>query len=145
MVNQMWMHHFGRGIVSTPSNFGHSGISPSHPELLDWLATEFVRSGWSLKHMHRLMTTTTAYRQSSRKNPEVLAVDPENAFLSRMTMRRMDAEQIYDSILKVTERLDPQRFGPPEEVEVKPNKEVLAKGSKASGEASIYCNVRLLQ
>jgi len=138
MVNQMWMRQFGRGIVSTPSNFGHSGMPPSHPELLDWLATEFVRSGWSMKHMHRLMMTTTAYRQSSRKNPEVLAIDPENALLSRMMMRRMDAEQIYDAILKVTERLDLQRFGPPEEVEVKPNKEVLAKGSERGFRRGIY-------
>jgi mono/diheme cytochrome c family protein len=138
MVNQMWMRHFGRGLVPTPSNFGRSGTPPSHPELLDWLATEFVRSGWSMKHMHRLMMTTTAYQQSSRKNPETLAVDPENSLLSRMTMRRLDAEQIYDSILKVTGRLYPRRFGPPEEVEVTPGKEVVAKGSEAGFRRGIY-------
>jgi hypothetical protein len=138
MVNQIWMHHFGRGLVPTPSNFGHSGMLPSHPELLDWLATEFVRSGWSVKQMHRLMMTSTAYRQSSRKTPEIVAIDPENVLLSRMTMRRLDAEQIYDSMLKVTGRLDPQRFGPPEEIEVKPNKEVVAKGSEAGFRRGIY-------
>jgi hypothetical protein len=138
LVNQMWMRHFGRGIVPTPSSFGHSGTPPSHPDLLDWLATELVRSGWSMKHMHRLMMTSTAYRQSSQKNAEILAIDPENALLSRMTMRRLDAEQIYDSILKVTGRLDARRFGPPEEVEVKPNKEVVAKGSEAGFRRGIY-------
>jgi mono/diheme cytochrome c family protein len=137
LVNQIWMRHFGRGLVPTPSNFGHSGMLPSHPELLDWLATEFA-GGWSMKHLHRLMMTSTAYRQSSGKSLEILAVDPENTLLSRMTMRRMDAEQIYDSILKVTERLDPQRFGPPAEVEVKPNKEVLAKGSERGFRRGIY-------
>jgi len=138
MVNQIWMQHFGRGLVPTPSNFGHSGMAPSHPELLDWLASEFVLSGWSVKHMHRLMMTSTAYRQSSRKNPEVLAIDPENVLLSRRTLRRLDAEQIYDSMLKVAGRLDPKRFGPPEEVEVKPNQEVVAKGSEVGFRRGIY-------
>ncbi len=138
MVNQIWMRHFGRGLVPTASNFGRSGTPPSHPELLDWLATEFARSGWSMKHMHRLIMTSSAYRQSSGKNLEILAIDPENTLLSRMTMRRLDAEQIYDSILKVAERLDSRRFGPPEEVEVKPNKEVVAKGSEAGFRRGIY-------
>jgi Protein of unknown function (DUF1553)/Protein of unknown function (DUF1549) len=138
MVNQIWMRHFGRGLVPTASNFGRSGMPPSHPELLDWLATEFVSRGWSMKHMHRLIMTSSAYRQSSGKKPEILAIDPENALLSRMTMRRLDAEQIYDSILKVTERLDAKRFGPPEEVEVKPTKEIVAKGSQAGFRRGIY-------
>jgi len=138
MVNQMWMRHFGRGLVATASNFGRSGMPPSHPELLDWLATEFVHSGWSIKHMHRLMMTSTAYLQSSRKNAEILAIDPENTLLSRMTMRRLDAEQIYDSILKITGRLNAKHFGPPEEVEVSPNKEVVAKGSEVGFRRGIY-------
>jgi hypothetical protein len=138
MVNQMWMRYFGRGLVATASNFGRSGMPPSHPELLDWLATEFVRSGWSIKHMHRLMMTSTAYRQSSGKNPDILAIDPENTLLSRMTMRRLDAEQIYDSILKITGRLNSKQFGPPEEVEVNPNKEVVAKGSEVGFRRGIY-------
>ncbi|MCY4534708.1 MAG: DUF1549 and DUF1553 domain-containing protein, partial [Bryobacterales bacterium] len=105
MVNRIWMRHFGRGIVASPDNFGRTGEPPSHPELLDWLATEFVRSGWSVKHMHRLTMTSAAYRQVSKKDGEALAADPDNVLLSRMAMRRMDAEQLYDSILMATNRL----------------------------------------
>ena len=78
MVNQMWMRHFGRGIVASVSYFGHSGVPPSHPELLDWLATEFVAKGWSMKAMHRLMMTSEAYRQASVVEDSKLAADPEN-------------------------------------------------------------------
>ncbi len=138
MVNQLWMRHFGRGLVASPSNFGRSGTPPSHPALLDWLATEFVASGWSLKHMHRLMVTSTAYRQASRKDPAATAADPGNVLLSRMPLRRMDAEQLYDSILKATGRWNPKRFGPPEPVEVKESKEVVAKGTESGFRRSIY-------
>ena len=69
MVNRLWLHHFGEGIVSTPENFGRTGAPPTHPELLDWLATEFVARGWSLKAMHRLIVTSAAYRQSCRDDP----------------------------------------------------------------------------
>ena len=138
MVNRMWMRHFGRGIVSTPDDFGRAGAPPSHPELLDWLATEFVRSGWSLKHMHRLMMTSTAYRQASRKAGPALGADPDNALLSRMSMRRMEAEQIYDSVVKVTGRLDPTRFGPPSDLEVKDTGESSAVGSLEGYRRSIY-------
>lgn len=132
------MRHFGRGIVASPDNFGRTGEPPSHPELLDWLATEFVRSGWSLKHMHRLMMTSTAYRQASRKDEEALAADPDNALLSRMTMRRMDAEQLYDSILVATSRLDPARFGPPADLELSDDGEYRAAGSTQGFRRSIY-------
>ena len=138
MVNRMWMRHFGRGIVASPDNFGRTGEPPSHPELLDWLATEFVRSGWSVKHMHRLMMTSTAYRQASRKDGEALAADPDNALLSRMTMRRMDAEQLYDSILVATSRLDPARFGPPADLELSDDGEYRATGSTQGFRRSIY-------
>ena len=138
MVNRMWMRHFGRGIVASPDNFGRTGELPSHPELLDWLATEFVRSGWSVKHMHRLMMTSTAYRQASRKDGEALAADPDNALLSRMTMRRMDAEQLYDSILVATSRLDPARFGPPADLELSDDGEYRAAGSTQGFRRSIY-------
>ena len=138
MVNRMWMRHFGRGIVASPDNFGRTGESPSHPELLDWLATEFVRSGWSMKHMHRLMMTSTAYRQSSRKDGEALAADPDNVLLSRMTMRRMDAEQLYDSILMATSRLDPKRFGPPSDLELSDDGEYRATGTAQGFRRSVY-------
>lgn len=138
LVNQMWMRHFGRGIVPTVSNFGRSGTAPTHPELLDWLATEFVRSGWSMKAMHRLMVTSTAYRQGSRVDEKLMAADPENALLTRMQLHRMDAETLYDSLLTVAGRLDPKQYGTPQEVEVRQDKEVTVKASNAGFRRSIY-------
>ena len=142
IVNQVWLRHFGRGLVPSPSNFGRSGEPPTHPELLDWLATEFVSEGWSIKALHRLMMTSTAYRQTSRVGREALELDPENMLLSRMRRGRLDAEALYDSILKVTGRLDPTPFGPPDPLETKPDKEVVAKGSKAGFRRSIYTQQR---
>ena len=142
LVNQVWLRHFGRGLVPSPSNFGRSGEPPTHPRLLDWLATEFVNRGWSIKALHRIMMTSTAYRQTSRIGPEALELDPENALLSRMRRGRMDAEALYDSILKVTGRLDPTPFGPADALETKPNKEVVAKGSRAGFRRSIYTQQR---
>ena len=138
MVNRLWMHHFGRGLVSTPANFGNMGARPSHPELLDWLAVEFVNSGWSLKHMHRLMVTSQAYRQSSRISQVALQKDPENKLLSRMPLRRMSAEVLYDSILHATGRLDPKPFGPPAEVEVLDSGEAVAKGFREGWRRAVY-------
>ncbi len=138
MVNQTWLRHFGRGIVATPENFGRAGDAPSHPELLDWLATEFVQSGWSMKHMHRLMVTSTAYRQSSRRNDELDAIDPENELLGRMSLRRLDAEQIYDSIVKASGRMNPERFGPPVKLEVLKSKEVVPEKSGNGFRRAIY-------
>ena len=138
MANRIWMHHFGRGLVATPANFGRTGAPPSHPALLDWLASEFVRSGWSMKAMHRLIMTSSAYRQSSRFTPAVQAADPDNVLLSRMPMRRLEAEELYDSILKVAGSYDPTPFGPPVEIEVKPEGEVVAKGTKDGWRRSVY-------
>ena len=138
MVNRLWAEHFGRGLVSTPANFGRMGASPTHPELLDWLATEFVRSGWSQKTMHRLMVTSQAYRQSSTVAEDSLEKDPNNTLLSRMPMRRMAAEVLYDSILRATGRLDLTRFGPPAEVEVRDSGEAVAKGSRDGWRRAIY-------
>ena len=138
MVNRIWMNHFGRGLVASPSNFGRNGVPPSHPELLDWMATEFVRTGWSMKAMHRLIMTSAAYRQSSQFDSAVQHSDPDNVLLSRMPMRRMEAEVLYDSILKVTGSFDPTLFGPPIEVDVRPEGEVVAKGSKIGFRRSVY-------
>ena len=77
MVNRIWQHHFGEGIVSTPGNFGKSGTRPSHPELLDWLATEFVRTGWDVKGLQKTIVMSATYRQASRVTPELLMKDPE--------------------------------------------------------------------
>jgi hypothetical protein len=106
--------------------------------LLDWLATEFVSSGWSMKAMHRLMMTSNAYRQSSRLDPAIHTADPDNILLSRMPLRRLEAEELYDSILKVAGRYDPTAFGPPVEIEVKPEGEVVAKGTRDGWRRSVY-------
>jgi len=143
LVNQLWMRHFGRGIVASPSNFGRAGTPPSHPELLDWLATEFVQNGWSIKHMHLLMMTSAAYRQTSHTSETLLAADPENALLSRMPLRRMDAETLYDSILRVSGRLDEEMYGPPSKLEVKDNKEVVAKASENGFRRSLYVTQKM--
>jgi len=138
MVNRIWMNHFGKGLVASPSNFGRNGVPPSHPELLDWLATEFVRSGWSMKAMHRLIMTSAAYRQTSHVDSAVHQADPDSVLLSRMPMRRMEAEVLYDSVLKVTGSFDPTLFGPPVEVDIKPEGEVVAKGTKLGWRRSVY-------
>jgi hypothetical protein len=112
IVNRLWQHHFGNGLVTTPSDFGRMGEAPSHPELLDWLATELVARGWSLKAMHRLMVTSAAYRQSSRHNEAAAAVDPGNALLWRQSRRRLDGEAIRDAVLAVSGRLNRRMGGP---------------------------------
>jgi hypothetical protein len=112
MVNRIWQHHFGRGIVGTPSNFGKLGERPTHPELLDWLAGEFVRSGWSIKHIHRLIMLSSAYRQDSEGEPETATADPENRLLGRMSRRRLEAEAVRDSLLAVAGGLDVRPGGP---------------------------------
>jgi mono/diheme cytochrome c family protein len=111
-VNRIWQYHFGKGIVKTPSDFGATGDRPSHPELLDWLATEFVKRGWSWKGMHRLILLSNTYRQSSSFNEQAAAKDPENRLLWRMSPRRLEAEPLRDSILAVSGKLNPEMFGP---------------------------------
>ncbi len=112
IVNRLWQHHFGRGIVATPSDFGVRGEPPSHPELLDWLASELIAGGWRLRPIHRLMVTSWAYRQSSRANRERSSDDPENSLLSRMNRRRLDAEGVRDAMLLVSGELNPKVGGP---------------------------------
>ena len=138
MVNRIWLNHFGRGIVSTPSNFGLTGAKPTHPELLDWLATEFVRRDWSIKQMHRLIMTSWAYRQTSQVDARASKADPGNLLLSRMPLRRMDAEVLHDSILRVTGRLDPQRFGRPVKVTKKDNGEIVPDATANGWRRAIY-------
>jgi hypothetical protein len=112
MVNRIWQHHFGQGLVRTPSNFGQRGDRPTHPELLDYLAGRFVQSGWSVKAMHRLIMLSAVYRQGSRASERTLASDPDNRLFGRMNRRRLEAEAIRDSLLAVAGRLDRQRGGP---------------------------------
>ncbi|MEQ1830734.1 MAG: DUF1553 domain-containing protein [Pirellula sp.] len=103
MVNRIWKHHFGRGLVATPDDFGFSGSAPSHLELLDWLAREFVEHDWSIKHLHRLIMRSSVYRQSSAtNNPSGLSSDPRNELHWRQNLRRLEAESIRDAILVST-------------------------------------------
>ncbi|HMV48162.1 MAG TPA: DUF1553 domain-containing protein, partial [Blastocatellia bacterium] len=111
-VNRIWQYHFGKGIVRTPSDFGATGDKPSHPELLDWLATEFIAKGWSWKAMHRLILSSNTYRQASRFVEKSAAVDPENRLFWRVAQRRLEGEIVRDSILAVSGKLNPQMFGP---------------------------------
>ncbi len=112
MVNRIWQHHFGEGIVRTPNNFGERGERPTHPELLDYLAHQFVESGWSVKAMHRLIMLSSAYRQSGRASAAALAGDPDNRLFGRANRRRLEAEAIRDSLLAVAGRLDYSMGGP---------------------------------
>jgi hypothetical protein len=114
MVNRLWQHHFGRGIVETTSDFGKNGSPPSHPELLDWLATQFVQEKWSIKAMHRLMLTSNAYRQSSQsQDPQAEKADPDNRLLWKFNRQRLEGEAIRDSVLAVSGRLNSEGGGPP--------------------------------
>jgi hypothetical protein len=112
LVNRLWQYHFGRGIVRSSSNFGYQGDRPTHPELLDWLASELIANGWRMKPLHRLMVTSQAYRTSSRANAKALARDPTNDLFWRFDPRRLTAEEIRDSVITVTGTLNPKMFGP---------------------------------
>ena len=113
LVNRVWHHHFGHGIVSSLGDFGSIGERPTHPELLDWLAREFVGRGWSLKALHRVMVNSTAYRQTSQRQPEKERLDPDNQLLGRMNVRRLEAETIRDAMLVATGKFNPKMFGAP--------------------------------
>ena len=151
IANRVWQQHFGRGIVRSPNNFGTQGDRPTHPELLDWLATELVEHGWDLQHLHRLILASNTYRMSSTGRPEALKADPTNDLFWRVDMRRLSAEEIRDSILAVSGDLNETMFGPSVFPEIP--KEVLAgqsvpgRGWKASPIAeqhrrSVYVHVK---
>jgi len=112
IVNRVWLGHFGNGLVETANDFGNAGAEPSHPDLLDWLAAEFIRTGWSLKRLHRLIVLSATYRQSSLVRSEGVAVDAGDRLLWRYPSRRLEAEAIRDSMLAVSGRLNPERGGP---------------------------------
>ena len=112
LVNRIWGFHFGQGLVSTPSDLGRSGSKPSHPELLDWLASEFVAQGWSLKALHRLIVSSETYRQSSEARSDALATDADAVFLWRFPPRRLEGEAIRDAMLAVSGQLNLQAGGP---------------------------------
>jgi len=113
LANRLWQYHFGRGIVTSPNNFGMQGDPPTHPQLLDWLASELVDGGWKMKRMHRLIMLSAAYRMSSQANPRGLKIDQANKLFWRFNMRRLSAEEIRDSILAVNGALNRRKmFGP---------------------------------
>jgi hypothetical protein len=166
LVNRLWQHHFGEGLVRTPDDFGRMGQPPSHPELLDWLAAEFVRRGWSIKDMHRLMVLSSTYRQSSETAGSSLpgspagdtttgpdlnianreALDPENRLLHRMPVRRLEGEAIRDAILAVSGRLDPTLYGPSVLPYLTPHMEGRGRPNPGpldgDGRRSLYINAR---
>ncbi len=119
IVNRLWQHHFSRGIVGTPNDFGIRGEKPTHPELLDFLACELVEAKWSLKHIHRLIVTSATYRQSATTSQGV-KLDPENRLLWRMNRRRLEAEAIRDSVLAAAGTLNPQVGGVSVKVPLEP-------------------------
>ena len=112
LVNRLWQHHFGEGLVSTPNDFGRNGAKPSHPEMLDWLAGEFVRSGWSIKHMQKLIVMSNCWQQSSLPNADGLDKDAQSRLLWRYPPRRLEAEVIRDNMLAVAGTLDSRMGGP---------------------------------
>ena len=112
-VNRLWQHHFGRGIVATPNDFGAMGAAASHPELLDWLAVEFIAGGWRIKPLHRLMVLSSTYRRASRvTNPAATRTDPDNLLLWRANRQRLEAETLRDNLLAVAGNLNPGGSGP---------------------------------
>jgi hypothetical protein len=147
LVNRLWQHHFGRGIVATPDDFGVQGQPPTHPELLDYLASEFVRQGWSIKAMHRLMVLSNAYRMASRSDAKSDDADPQNKLLHRMAVRRLEAEAVRDAMLAVSGRLDRRMYGPGPLPYLTPF--MLGRGRPSAsgpldgdGRRSVYLNVR---
>src|SRR5436189_2433855 len=112
MVNRLWHHHFGAGLVRSPDDFGHQGQPPTHPELLDWLATEFQRQGWSQKQMHRLMITSATYRMASRGDAKAEEVDPQNRLWHRRSIRRRQAEPTRGAVLSTAGRPGERPLGP---------------------------------
>ena len=147
MVNRVWNHHFGRGIVATPSDFGARGEAATNPELLDWLTQRFVSDGWSLKSLHRLIMNSATYQQSAEADPQTLKGDPDNKLFSRFPLKRLEAEVIRDSLLSLAGMLNPKMHGPsifpeiPKTMEVRGGWPVTASETERN-RRSIYVFVR---
>ena len=116
MANRIWQHHFGQGLVRTPSNFGEMGDRPANPELLDYLASQFVKTGWSVKQLTRMILLSAAYQQSAESNEKNAAADPENRLIWHYNRQRLDAESLRDGVLFISGKLDPQLGGKPEKM-----------------------------
>ena len=143
LVNRVWQHHFGRGLVGTPSDFGVMGERPSHPELLDWLASDFVEHGWQLKRLHKLIMRSTAYRQSSRRDPRGAKRDPENRLYWHRPVQRLDAEVIRDAMLAASGSLNEAMFGPPVPVRPDVHGQIVVGIDKTEGDNKMPVEVAL--
>ncbi|MCP4194144.1 MAG: DUF1553 domain-containing protein [Planctomycetaceae bacterium] len=143
LVNRIWLHHFGQTFVSTPDEFGKLGSLPTHPQLLDWLADEFMSKGWSLKHLHRLILSSTVYRQRSVASNLARKIDSSNQWYSHFPVHRLEAEVIRDSMLFVSGRLDPTALGPAVKVVSDDTGQIISKGSRQR--RSVYLQVRRTQ
>ena len=143
LVNRVWLHHFGQAIVPTPSEFGKLGVNPTHPELLDWLADEFMRSGWDLKQLHRLILASTAWRQSSVRDPAKVALDAENKYYWHKSLQRLDAEVLRDRMLFSSGTLERDLFGNSVAIKEDETGQVIVDGQQKR--RSIYVRVRRSQ
>jgi hypothetical protein len=147
LVNRVWKHHFGEGLVKTPDDFGAMGQPPSHPELLDWLARRFIAGGWSIKRLHREIVLSRAYRMQSRIDPASEPLDPDNRLLHRMNVRRLEAEALRDAVLAVSGRLVDALYGPSVPPHLTPFQEGRGRPATSGpldgdGRRSLYLNVR---
>lgn len=143
LVNRVWLHHFGQAIVATPAEFGKLGVSPTHPQLLDWLADEFMRSGWDLKQLHRLILASTAWRQSSVRDPAKVALDTENKYYWHKSLQRLDAEVLRDRMLYASGTLERNLFGASVAIKEDETGQVIVDGQQKR--RSIYVRVRRSQ
>jgi hypothetical protein len=147
IVNRLWKHHFGEGLVRSPDDFGAMGQPPTHQALLDWLADRFPRDGWSLKRLHRHIVLSRAYRRQSTPDPAAERADPGNRLLHRMNVRRLEAEALRDAILAVSGRLDRRAHGPSIPPYLTPFQEGRGRPSQSGpldgdGRRSLYLNLR---
>lgn len=145
LVNRFWMHHFGRGLVEQPGEFGLRGTPPSHPELLDWLASEWMENGWRLKPLHRRLMLSRTYRQASARQPDAEAIDADNRFLWRMPVRRLESEIVRDAMLATSGNLQDTAYGDPVPVAVNEGGLVTAGDPQQPQKRSIYVQVRRTQ
>ena len=143
LVNRIWLHHFGQAIVPTPSEFGKLGMPPSNAALLDWLADEFMRSGWDLKELHRTILKSTAWRQTATRENAKSAIDSENHFYWRKSIQRLDAEVIRDRMLAVSGTLDQKLYGPPIAIKADEAGQIIVDGQQKR--RSLYLQVRRTQ
>jgi Protein of unknown function (DUF1553) len=143
LANRIWQHHFGTGLAATSDNLGYTGAAPTHLDLLEFLSAELMRSGWSAKALHRLILSSSVFRQSSSRNPQAAQRDPDNRLLARFPFRRLDAEAIRDAMLAASGELDSRQGGPYVPTDRTDSGDVVvAEGSPGATRRSIYLQQR---